>query len=849
VQRCEKENGMGTLWQDIRYGCRMLGRSPGFTAVVVVILAVGIGATTAMLSVVDAVLFRPCPYRDPETLVCVRETNKTRTRRGYTSYAGFQDWQQRNHVFAHLVGAMLYDCHVQSADRTEKTRALFVSPEFFAALGVQPMLGRTFLPEEEKRGGEPAAVLSYTHWQHWFGSDPNVIGRTMTVDRQVVTIVGVLPPHFRWIFQSWASGLWLPMALDPSPDMDRRNRGLLAIGRLKPGIRLAQAQAEMDLIAAQLVREYPDTIADEAIVVTPMNEDYTRSAARYGKPRILALALGLAAAVLLVACLHVASLLIARSAAREQEIAVRAALGAHRLRLVRQMLTESILLAGGSGLLGLLLAYWAVQILLVVRGRSIPWHLGAGSLGAIPWFVQVRVDGRVLLYVTGISLLTCASFGTLPAIGASAINLGRSLSASRTPAAGPRFQRLRAILVAGDIAIAFVLLVGAGLLISSYAHALNIEFGYHPENVLGAYATLYDMPAYEKPERQAALVQELLQRIRRLPGVRLADAGCSPVGGTGNCGAFRIEGVFSNEKRYRMPEWDERLPDRTYLWFPLWRVSPDCFRVLQIPLRQGRYFTDQDTTLAPPVAIVSEALARRFWPNGNCIGQYITQAPWDSNSVPIPREIVGVVATVTHLGRSEPTDQEVYIPELQSGGPGGELALLVRTDPGRHDVAAAVQREILAADPEIVLQDFRFLDQEIAAFFSPHRLTLLCLGGSALMGLVLACMGVYGTTAYVVSRRTHEIGIRMALGARSRDVLKAVLRQGLTLTCIGLAIGLAGALAGTRVIRSLLYDVSPTDPLTFAGVALLLAGVALLACYLPARRAARIDPMAALRYE
>ncbi len=840
---------MGTLWQDGKYGFRMLARSPGFTVVVVMILAIGIGATTVMLSMTDALMLRPCPYEDPATLVCVWETNKTKTARNATSYAGFQDWQERSHVFEYLIGAGQNDCRVQSADKTEKTRALYVSPGFFSVLGAQPIRGRTFLPEEEQRGGERVAILSYTHWQRWFGGDPNVIGRTITMDRQVYTVVGVLPPHFRWVFQGWACGLWMPMALAPDLDTNRRNRGLVTIGRLKPETVLAQAQAEMDLIAAQLAREYPDAIADEGILVTPINEDCARFISVVGKPRTLLMALGLAASVLLVACLHVASLLIARSATREQEMAVRAALGAHRLRLVRQMLTESTLLAGFGGLLGLVFAYWAIQVLSVVRSQSIPWYLGAGSRGAIPWFVQAHLDGRVLLYVAGISLLTCALFGILPAVGASALHLGRSLSAGRTPAAGPRFQRLRAILVAGDIGIAFVLLVGAALLLSSYARVLNIEFGYHPENVLTAYAALHDMPAYEKPERQSALVQEVLQRIRRLPGVRLAASGPSPVGGTGNHRAFKIEGVFSEEKRHRNPGADDRLPDKSYMWFPLWWVSPDYFRVLQMPVRQGRYFTEQDSATSPPVAIISEALARRFWAHGNPVGSYLIQAPRDSNSAPVPREIVGVVATATHLGRSEPTDQEVYIPELQSGGPFPEMALLVRADTGRQDVAAAVQREILAVDREIVIQNLRFLDEEITAFFSPHRLSLLCLGGSALVGLVLACMGVYGTTAYVVSRRTHEIGIRMALGARRGDVLRAVLRQGLTLTCIGLAIGLAGALAATRIIRSLLYDVSPTDPLTFVCVAVVLAGVALLACYLPARRAARIDPMVALRYE
>jgi len=851
---------MGMLWQDIKYGFRMLARSPGFTALVVVILAVGIGATTAMLSVVDAVMLRPCPYKNPETLVCVYETHSdvdpvthatVRNRTEPTSLASFRDWRQRAHVFQSLVGAhQWYDSTVQSSDRTEKTRALYVSPEFFSTLGTPPILGRTFVPEEERPGGERVVILSYTHWQHWFGGDPNAIGKTLIVDKQVCTVVGVLPPGFRWVFQRIACGLWMPMALYPDQSGNRQARGVVAIGRLKSGGNLSQAQTEMDLIAAQLAQEYPDTMGDKGIALVPINEAVLESAMSLAKPRTLVMMLCIAASVLLIACLHIASLLIARSATREQEIALRAALGAHRFRLVRQLLTESILLAGLGGLLGLLLAYWGIQVLSVLRDQSVPWYLQYGKRdSSIPWFVQVHMDGQILLYVAAITLLTCASFGVLPAVGASTVHLSRSLSAGRTPAAGPRFQSLRAILVIGDIGIAFVLLIGAALLVNSYARVLNIDFGYHPENLLTVYVPLYDVPAYSKPEDQSAFSQDVLQRIRGLPGVRLAATGPSPVGGTGNRQAFKIEGVFSDEKRYRMPDFDDRLPDKSYMWFPLWRISPDHFRVLQIPLRKGRYFTEQDAATSQPVAIVSEAIAQRFWPNGNPIGKYITQAPPDSNSAPIPREIVGIVPTVKHFGRSEPTDQEIYIPELQAGGPQGEMGLLIRTDPGRRDVAAATRREILAVDREVMIQTMMFMDEEIAAFFSPQRFALLCVGGFAVVGLVLACVGVYGTTAYAVSRRTHEIGIRMALGAHSGDVLKAVLRQGLKLTVIGLAIGLAGAMAATRVIRSLLYDVSPTDPLTFICVALLLAVVALLASYLPARRAARTDPMVALRYE
>ncbi len=849
---------MGTLGQDIRYGWRMLARSPGFTLIVVVILGVGIGATTVMLSVVDAVLLRPCPYPDSKTLVCVWETASyvnpdtqaiVRNQQSATSLATFQEWRQRSHVFEPLVGAHQADPTVQSADRTEKTRALYVSPEFFSALGARPILGRTFTPEEEKPGGPCVALLSYTHWQHWFGGDPNVIGKTLIVDKKICTVVGVLPPGFRWAFQRIACGLWLPMPLHPDQSGSRDYRGLVAIGRLKPGMDRSQAQAEMDLIAAQFAQQYPDPMGDRGVALVPIDEAVAKDAVAFGRPRLLALMLGVAVAVLLIACLHIASLLIARSGAREQEMAVRAALGARRPRLVRQLLVESVLLAGLGGLLGLLFAYWGIQVLSALRAESIPWYLQGKPAEPIPWFVQPHIDGRVLLYVGAVSLVTCVLFGALPALGASMVNLSCTLSTARTVGAGPRFGAVRTALVIGDIALAFVLLLGAGLLINSYARVLDIDFGYNPHNVLTLSVPLYEMPAYSTQQGESAFIQEVVRRVQRLPGVRMVASGSSPVRGTGNVGAFQIEGIVSDEKRYRLPALDDRLPDKSYLWFPLWWASPEHFRLLQIPLRKGRYFTEQDVATSGPVAIISEALAERFWPNGNPIGQYITQAPRDSKSAPTPREIVGVVGTVKHLGRSEPADQEVYAPESQCGGPLGEPDFLIRTDPDRPDVAAAVRREILALDRQVVVRVTPSLDGDIAAFFAPQRFTLLCVGGFAVVALVLACLGVYGTTAYAVSRRTHEIGIRMALGARDRDIMRAVLSQGLKCTLVGLVLGLAGACAATRVIRSLLYEISPTDPLTVVCVAVLLAGMALLACYVPARRAARIDPMAALRYE
>ncbi len=851
---------MGTLWQDIRYGLRMLARSAGFTAIVVVIVGIGIGATAATLSVVDAVLFRPCPYKDPQTLVCVYETDRSvdpqthaivRHDREPTSLAGFRDWRERNHVFESLVGVNQWDdATVQSADRTEKTRPLYVSSGFFTTLGAQPVLGRDFLPEEDRPGGAPVAILSHTHWQHWFGGDPNVIGRTLIVDKQVCTVVGVLPPGFRWVFQKIACGLWMPMGLHPDQGEDRDFRGLNAIGRLKPGVNLAQARAEMALVADQLAREHPDTMRHRGASVEPIKEVVAASAKGFGKPWILMATLGVAASVLLIACLHIASLLIARSATREQEIAVRATLGAHRLRLVRQLLVESILLAGLGGLLGLVLAYWGVEILSVLRDRSIPWYLQLGRRDpSIPWFVQVHIDGRALLYITGLALLTCVSFGVRPSIGASGVDLTRFLSTGRARTGGLHFAGVRSALVIGDTAIAFVLLIGAGLLVNSYAR-LNTGLGYKPEDVLSAWVVLDEsQPPYSQPNQCLAFFEQVLDRVRKLPGVQCATvADDTPAFGGGNFPRFRIEGL--SPSNYRSDDRDG---------FPAIRwqqVFPDYFRVLQIPLTQGRHFTENDRQGTSPVAMINESMAQRFWPNENPVGRYVTQIREEGSDEANKRvvmheyQIVGVVGNVRHFTelKAGPVDPEVYVPYAQNHH-WGDMRVMIRTDFDCRGSIHALRSAMLAVDRNALIRSVAPLEDVIAEYISPQRFGMLCLGVFATAALVLACVGVYGTTAYAVSRRTHEIGVRMALGARRGDVIRTVLGEGLRLTAIGLLLGLVGAFAATRVIRSLLYAVSPTDTLTFVLTSILLIGVALLASYIPARRASRIDPMVALRYE
>ena len=827
---------MGVLSQDVKYGFRMVVRKPGFAAVVVLILAVGIGANTAMLSVVDAVMNQPVPYKDPDTLVHVGETDESRRHTNYTSYAGFRDWREQNHVFQQMVAINGWDCIVQSTYRTEKSRVMRVSQGFFPMLGIKPILGRTFLPEEERSGGDPVVVLSYSHWWRYFGGDPDVIGKTIILNKEAYTVIGVLPEDFRWVFQTYAAcGLWVPMSLKPNEGTSRRNRGTFVIARLKQDISVAQAQAEMDLIADRLAQAYADELTDKGILVVPIGEEYMGAARSGSNLRTLLILLGTVGSVLLIACLHVANLLIARSVGREREVAVRAALGAHRFRLVRQLLSESAILAGLACVLGLLLAYWCTRMMSAMRTQSIPWYIQDNPSRLIPWFVDIRINGRALFCALGISVLTCVLFGLLPALSASNVNLNRALSAGRTPSHGPRYHRLRNLLVTSDIAIAFVLLIGAGLLINTYVRLLNVDFQFDPKNVLSVEVELYEgSPPYSEPERRQAFFKQVLDRIRNLPGVEFVSAAsASPITGSYSASPFRIKEISDDENPGYIP--------RT-------KIFPDYFRVLNVPLLKGRYFTDQDIVASAPVVIINDAMAQRFWPRENPVGKYIMREG-HGDSKPVPLEIIGIVGNVRHTLYSQYStsmnDPEVYVPTGDDGG----LDVLIRTSGNPIGLMTALRREILTIDPDVLVGDIAVIEDTIVALFSERRLNMLFLNVFAIVALILAALGLYSITAYSVSQRTHEIGVRMALGANRKDILTVILRQGIKLTLLGISIGLVGAYAITRIIRGLLYDVSPTDAFTFICVSLLLTGVALLATYIPARRAAKIDPIEALRYE
>jgi len=820
---------MTTLWQDIRYGWRMLMKNPGFTAMVLLVLAVGVGATTAMLGVVDAVMLRPCPYRDAGTLAWVCETDSTRTHREMVSIPNFRDWREQNHVFESLVAANRFRCIVSHADRTERSEATFISDGFFSTLGVEPILGRTFLPEERESGERRAVILSYDRWQRWFGGDPNVTGHTLILDAQVYTVVGVLPESFRWVLRGEACGLWVPMHPETATEEHRSWRGTDVVGRLKPGVDLARAQAEMDVIADRLARAYPDKLTDTGILVVPMQEAYKAAIGWSGNPHSIVILLSIVSAVLLISCIHVASLLTARSVAREREMAVRAALGAHRSRIIQQLLTESVLVAALGGLCGLALAYWGVNMLSALKGSQ---------LNLIPWFIDLHIGGRSFLYVLAISALACAFFGVLPSIWTSRINFGLSLSAGRTPGYSRRFHAMRASLVVADIAIAFVVLIGAGLMVNTYTRIVLFDTHVNSQNVLSMTVEFNeDVPPYSESNRREVFLKEVLERLASLPGVRCAAlANTTPAWPGYNYSVFAPEGLP---------------PDRDPIAIRRTTVTGDYFRVFEIPLLQGRSFTEQETAASAPVAIINEAMAQRLWPNQSPLGKYIAQKERDSE--PSARQIVGVVGNIRHYLRYFVSDSSMKsltsFPDDVVYIPGYNDSLMVRTEGNPMRLLATMQKEVRAMDATVVLADIGTVEGEIAALFSPQRFNTLFLGAFGTVALILTSIGIYGTIAYAVSRRTHEIGIRMALGARRVDVLRVVLKQGIKLVLAGIVIGIAGAFALTRTMTSLLHDVSPTDPLTFACISFLLVSVALLASYVPARRAARIDPMTALRYE
>jgi len=813
---------MEMFWQDIRYGVRMLLKAPSISIVATIALALGIGANTAIFSVVNAVLLRPLPFANSEQLMNVWETDSVRGyTRGSASYPNFVDWREQNHVFEHISTYHNNDFIMTGRGESTRLQGAVVNADLFPLLGVSPVIGRGFLPAEDNPGeAGRVVVLSQGLFQKRFNSDPNVVNQSVVLDGKNYTIVGVMPGAFQFPVQNDPVELWTTVALDregKEPITEERGAHYMqVIARLKPGVSKEQAQAEMTTIGTRLEQQYPDKNLHRNLRVEPTLEALVGDV----RPALLIL-LGAVGFVLLIACANVANLLLARAMSRHKEMAIRSALGASRMRVVRQLLTESVLLSLAGGTLGLVLAVWWSDLLVALGKENIPRAL------------QVGLDWRVLGFTLFVSVLTGIVFGLVPAIHSSKTELTESLKeGGRSGAEGARRNRIRGVLVVGELAIAVVLLVGAGLLIQSLWRLRQVSPGFESQNLL---TFVVGIPEVKYPTgKQAQFYRDLITRIESLPGVRSASS-IIPLPLSGD--SFSIS--FETEGR-PVAKGDRPSAD-------FFAVQGDYFKTLGVSMLKGRDFTERDNKQGPPVVIVNQAFARKFFPNEDPVGKRVRPGISTDTDEPAMREIIGVVSDIRNRNLSSELRPGYYMPAAQM--PFNQMTLVVRTTNDPHSVITAVQNEVHAMDNELPIFNVKTMDEYISATVAGPRFNATLLVIFAGVALILTIVGLYGVMSYSVAQRTNEIGIRMALGAQTSDVLRLIVSQGFKLVLIGLGIGLAGAFALMRVIASLLFGVTAKDPLTFAAVAVLLALVALLACYIPARRATRLDPLHALRYE
>ena len=806
--------------QDLRYGVRTLRQSPAFTAIAVITLALGIGATTAIFSIVDAVLLRSLPYRDPDRLVLMFDVPLDRPDAlSGISYRDLTECRAGNQVFSQIAGNTFHDLTLTGAGEPTVVDTADVTPEIFSLLNAKPLIGRTLLPEDGKPGAAAVAVLSENLWRSRFGSNPGLVGQSIALDMRSFTVVGVLPATFRYPEFALRQDVWISVMQDPlfGPLTSRPGVGLLGlIGRLKPGVSLEKAQAEMTTLGARLAKQFPAEDSGVTIRIRP----YRQVVVGNLKPALLVLqsAVGL---LLLIACANIANLLLSRATSRGREVAVRIALGASRARIVRQLLTESALLGLLGGVAGLLLAVGAVRVLEPFLPSEV---VRIGSIG---------VGGPVLMFTLLSSVAAALAFGLAPALLATPPNLQTNLKEGGERTGQRGGQRVRSLLAIAEISLAMVLLVAGGLLIRSFALVTSVNPGFDPNNVTEAEVSLPQFQ-YSTPLQWTAFSTELLARLHAQPGLQdSALAAPLPMDRQGQATfAFTIEG-------------EPALPPAKSITADYATVSPGYHHVMRIPLLRGRLFSEQDSPANPNVAIVSEALARRYFANRDPIGKQMRFGfPPKSN---VLREIVGVVGDVRDVALSQKPGPMMYVPFAQAPLYGGEV--VIRSSLSTSSVAAAIRQAVHSIDKNLPMTDVRPFPDALGQSVSRERFRTFLLGSFSALALVLAAVGIFGVISYSVAQRTHEIGIRMALGAQRRDVLRLILAQGARLALLGVGIGVVLAFPLTRLMASLLYSVSAADPLTFGAVAIVLLGVAVTACYIPARRAMRVDPMIALRYQ
>ena len=800
------------LRQDVLYAVRVLRKNPAFTATAVLTLALGIGANSAIFSVVNAVLLRPLPFKDSGRLVLVFSTAKDGNRHDVSTYPDYADWRNQNRSFSDMAAYTNRSMTIGIGDESVLAQGKRVTTNIFDVLGVQPVLGRAFRTEENRPGSSNVVILGDRFWQRQFGSSPSVLGRTIRINEEPYTIVGVMPPTFQIDDEE---RFYLPLPIDSS-----RGHGFLrVVGRLRPGVSVSQAQSDMGLIAEQLARIYPKSNNGVGVNLVSL------AAGLVGEVRFaFYLMLGVVAAVLVIACANVAGLMLARGATRQRELAVRAALGAGRGRLARQLLAESLLIALGGGMLGLLAANWTSRLLATVLSEH--FH--------VPRVNETSTDLSVLLFTIVVSVATGAMFGTFPAFASASPDLNDALRDASRSTTGARAPRIRSGLVVLETALALVLLAGAGTLLKTFLSLRSTDPGFETSHVLAVDMWL-PQPRFAQREARARFYDDALRRVEALPGVRSAAFVADlPLNGGTDSQGFHIVGR------------PDPAPGKTYsAGFNI--ATAGYFETMGIPVRAGREFTDSDRMTTTPVIVINETAARRFWSGESALGRQIDLPLSRNTSVVLT--VVGVTGDVRHVGLAIPPRPEIFVHSMQSLLPWSWLVLAVRAHGEPAPLAESVKAALREVNPNVPIERANTLDEVVSRSIVGPRIYTFLLGTFAALAVLLAAIGLYGLISYTVSQRTHELGVRVALGAARPEIVRLVLGQGLRLAAVGAAVGLAGAIATTRLVGSLVKDVEPNDPATFALVTTVLLAAALFAAYLPARRASRVDPMIALRSE